>query len=69
MDKIQALTDRHGLTVMHAAQFSAEVNAGRTELEIHNLQLANHYNQPEEEPVWQDHYEDFDYGYHDQYDF
>ena len=23
----------------------------------------------EDQPTWQDHYEDIDYGYHDQYDF
>jgi len=23
----------------------------------------------EDQPAWQDHYEDIDYGYHDQYDF
>jgi len=23
----------------------------------------------QDEPIWEDHYEDIDYGYHDQYDF
>ena len=30
--------------------------------------LAEMY-EAEDAPVWEDHYEDIDYGYHDQYDF
>lgn len=44
MNKIQALTDKHGLAVMHVAQHGAEVNAGWTAVAVAQARLAEHYN-------------------------
>ena len=43
MNKIQALTDKRGLAVMHVAQHGAEVNAGWTAVAVAQARLAEHY--------------------------
>ena len=43
MNKIQTLTDKHGLAVMHAAQHGAEVNAGWTAVAVAQVLVAKHY--------------------------
>ena len=43
MNKIQALTDKHGLAVMHAAQYVAEVNTGWTAVAVAQVRLSEHY--------------------------
>ena len=44
MDKIQALRDRHGLAVIHVAQYGAEVNAGWTAVAVAQKLVADNYN-------------------------
>ena len=43
MDKIQQLRDKHGLAVMHVAQYGAEVNTGWTAVAVHQKKLAEYH--------------------------
>jgi hypothetical protein len=40
MDKLKTLRDKHGLAVMHVAQYGAEVNTGWTAVALHQKRLS-----------------------------
>lgn len=77
-DSLARLSHANGITdVEFEARQKELARLARAEESIRQLRLAREANEPapmsevhqNHEERWHDAYEDFDYGYHDQYDF
>ena len=77
-DSLARLSHANGITdVEFEARQKELARLARAEESIRQLRLAREANEPAPMPEvhqnheerWHDAYEDFDYGYHDQYDF
>ena len=77
-DSLARLSHANGITDVEFEARQAELaRLARAEESIRQLRLAREANEPAPMPEvhqnheerWHDAYEDFDYGYHDQYDF